>query len=262
MKHIIDSFTTHVAATENTPERDIQVFITDIVLDYRDRAVLKHLVNSDVNIHKLIDFADAHRLAEKLSAENKLVTSQKDVNIRYKKWSLSKKTDSEGSSKPCEEPSVGPEEIYNEKVIKNIITNVVEWCKTRKFQSFISFNMMDVCITKAIYGDAKDLDEQQLAVIRFAKERFTERYCMVSPFNNKGYNLGSELMTTMYPNGVKYRKEQYVSKNTKPTYFVIKGNTITDTRTGKTAIIPESTFGKKNPIRTEIDNTLFYSKQA
>lgn len=262
MKNIIDSFTTHIAATNDTPERDIQVFITDIVLDYKDRAVLKHLVNSDVNIHNLIDMADAYRMADKLKEENKLVTSQKDVNIRYKKWSLSKKSDSDGSSKPCEEPSIGPEQIYNEKVTRNIINNVIEWCKTRKFQSFITFHMLDTCITKAIYGDIKELDDQQKAVIRFAKERFTERYCMLSPFNDKGYNLGSELMTIMYPNGVKYRKEQYTQKNRKPSYFIIKGNTITDTRTGKTVIIPESTFSQRNPIRTEIDKNLFYSKQA
>ncbi len=262
MRHIIDSFTTHVPATNDTPERDIQVFITDIVFDYKDKAVLKHLANSDINIHEIPDIAAAYALAERLMATDRLVTSQKDVNIRYKKWSLSKKSESENSSKPCEEPSIGPEQIYNEKVTQAIIKRVIAWCKTRKFQSFITFSMLETCIAKAIYGESKqDYDEQQMAVIRFAKERFTERYCIKSPFNNKGYNLGSELMSIMYPNGVKYRTEQYV-KNTKPTYYIIKGNTITNTKTGKTTIIPNSTFGERNPIRTQIDTNLYYSKAA
>lgn len=263
MRHIIDSFTTHVNATENTPARDIRVLITDIVLDYKDKAVLKHLINSDVDIHKLPDIAAAYELAEKLSAENKLVTSQKNVNIRYQKWSLSKKSESESASKPCEEPSIGPDKIYNAKIVQEIILRVVGWCKERKFQSFLPFQILEECVAKTIYGDTEqNYDEQQLAMIRFAKNKFADRFCVVSPFNDKGYNLGSELMQVMHPEGVKYRIEKYARKNSRIEYFVIKDNIITDTRTGNRTFIPESTLGERNPVRLKIDQTLYYSMAA
>lgn len=249
MKNIIDISTKHIE-TENAPARDITIVITDIVFDHKDKAILKHLINSGIDITALTDIEAAHKLANELSANDKLITSQKDVNIRYKKWKLSK------ASTSHKEPSM----VYNTNIIKDIIIHVVKWCKTRKFQSFIPFDMLEECVAKAIYGDTQELDEQQRSIVTLAKNKFTDRFCVISPFNNKGYNLGSELMSIMYPQGVKYRSEKY-GKGQKQ-YFIIKGNTITNLTTGEQSTIPNGTFEKRNETRQKIDESLYYSTAA
>lgn len=264
MKHIIDAFTKTIPATEDAPEREVRVFITDIVLDYKDKAVLKHLTNSDIDIQRLKDIADAYRLAEKLDAKGKLVTSQENVHIRYQKWSMSKnkKQENDKDYGQCEEPSIGPEHVYKPSIVELVIRNIVGWCRERSFQSFLPFEMLDTCVARAIYPDCKELDEQQLAVVNFVKKEFAERYLIISPFNDKGYNLGSELMTIMYPNGVKYRTQKYTKGKKNVHYYIIKGNTITDTRTGETKVIPNGTFRTRNEYRLKIDQTMYYSKAA
>lgn len=262
---ITNSFVAHTKATEDAPARDIQVFITDNILDYKDRAVLKHLVNSNVDITKLATTEQAHELAEQLDSMHKLVTSQKDVNIRCKKWSLAKKSDSTSDCDPCEDPSIGPDHIYNDALVKKITNKVISMCKTRKYQSFISFEMLHECVATAIYGTAtQTFDKHQLAVIKFAEERFANRYCVISPFNQKGYNLGTELMSTMFPEGVLYRAQKYVKylAKGKKTYFIITADKIVNVQTGKATAIPASTPSERNEIRLKLDNTLYYSKKA
>lgn len=264
MLHITDSFTAHTKATKDAPAREIKVFITDIIMDYKDKAVLKHLTNSNVDITQLPDIDAAYKLAEELDAQKKLVTSQKDVNIRYNKWHLAQASDSVSESKPCEDPSIGPDHVYNKALVKAISENVIAWCKTRRFKSFISFDMLDKCIINAIYGDVTTLDDHQLAVIDFAREKFTKRYCVLSPFNNKGYNIGSELMCMMYPDGVRYRKEKYVKNfaQSKKTYFIILKDRVINPATGEETMIPEGTFLERSELRTNIDTKLYYSTQA
>lgn len=270
MLNIINHFTAHVEATEETPARNIKVFITDIVLDYKDRAILKHLVNSNVDIMALPDLEAARNLAAELDAQNKLVTSQKDVNIRYEKWHLAKTSDaqteasdSESEHKTCEEPSIGPDHIYNQALVKEITKNVLSWCRKQKFQSFLSHGMLHHCVAKAIYGwESKDYDEHQTALINFAKEKFAERYCVESPFIKGGYNIGSELMLQMHPNGVKYRAEQYKNKNKKRTYFVILPEKMINQQTGEITPIPDGTFLERSKERLYIDRNLYYSAKA
>lgn len=265
MLHITDSFVAHTKATADTPARKIKVFITDIILDYKDRAVLKHLVNSNVDIMQLPDIQAAYNLAEKLDAEHKLVTSQKDVNIRYNKWSLAKSSESTSESKPCEDPSIGPDHVYNKKLVNAISENIISWCRKQKYQSFLPFGMLHNCVARAIYGNnSKNYDKHQLAVIKFAKEKYAQRYCVNSPFRNDGYNLGSELMLQMYPNGVRYRAEQYTRKmqKSKRTYFILLTDRMINPKTGEVTMIPEGTFLERSEARLNIDKNLFYSNRA
>lgn len=270
MLHITNSFTKHVPAKDTEPARDIKVFITDIVMEHKDKVVLKHLVNSNVNIMKLPNIKAAHELAKELDAENRLVTSQKDVNIRYKAWHLSKsssETEGEKSHTPCSDPSVGPEHIYNESVVNRIIDYVMKACETAKFKSTIDNSTMFKCVAKALYGDFtgfRKFDDNQLALIKFAIARFTDRYCVPSQFNAKAYTIGSELMCKMAPAGTVYRANKYTRhlKKSEVKYFVINGDTITNCKTGEITNIEESTFGKRSAMRTKIDMQLYYSRDA
>lgn len=272
MLNIVNHFTAHVETTEEAPARDIKVFITDSVLDYKDKAVLKHLVNSNVDIMGIRSMKAARAIAEELDAEGKLVTSQKDVNIRYRRWSLAKNdADSDNSesdvkeTKPCEEPSIGPDHVYNQKLADTIAESIIRWCRRQKFQSFLPYGMLHVITAEAIYGrDVKKFDKHQLAVIKFVKERFAERYCVVSPFNKNGYNIGSELMLCMYPEGVRYRKERYTGKVAKEdrTYFILLPGKMVNQKTKEVTMIPDGTFLTRSEERLRIDRNLYYSNRA
>lgn len=263
MTHVIDTYVAHVAATAKSPARDIRVFITDVVIPHEDKVVLKHLYNSSVDIMALSDMDEARTLYADLEANCKLVTSQENVNIRYQKWYLAKLSTSDAEYPATEDPSIGPSEVYNEKVVKAIADRIIPWCKSRKFQSFITFEAMWWSIAHAIYGDEiKAVDEQQTAVINFVESRFTSRFCVLSPFNNKGYNLGSELMLMMYPNGVKYRAEKYVkgiSFKDKTYFFLMSDGRIINGKSGKTTVIPASTLSERSSLRLKVDTQLYYS---
>lgn len=261
MEHVVKSFVAHVAATEDKAARDIKVFITDEILDYKDKAVLKHLYNSGVDIMALSDITAARQLAEELDSQGKLVTSQENVNIRYEKWHLAKNNGSNEPTTPCEDPSIGPDHIYNESVVQAIADRVLPWCRSRNFQSFISYEMLEKCVAHALYGDETHaFDEQQMATINFVKDRFAQRYCIISPFNNNGYNLGSEMMALMFPNkALVYRAEKYVNNGQKKTYFILRTDRIINPRTRKAATIPASTFGERSPLRLKIDTELYFS---
>ena len=259
MLHITNSF------TANADGRTIKVFITDIILDYKDKAVLKHLVNSNVDITKLYDINEARNLAETLDAQHKLVTSQKDVNIRYQKWSLAKASaTSESVSKPCDDPSIGPDHIYNKKTVAAVTAEILNYCKAQKYKSFLPAGMLHICTARALYGKRYGLDKQQLAMVRFVKEYYAKRYLVVSPFRKEAYNLGSELMLQMFPDGVRYRAEQYTNGMAKShrTYFILLTDRMINSTTGEVTMIPAGTFLERSKERYLVDSKLFYSNKA
>lgn len=265
MKNLVNSFLAHVAESAERPAHDVMVFITDIVLPHKDKVVLKHLHNSGVDVMALTDMVEARTLYADLETNCKLVTSQEGVNIRYDRWYPSVRSESTKDYGPTEDPSVGPDAIYNESVVAKIASIILPWCRGRKFQSFVSYGMMDWAVSHAIYGNGEnkplELDDQQKAVVRFVTDRFTSRYCVISPFNDKGWNLGSEMMGKMFPQGVKYRAQKYTrgNKSGEVVYFIVVGDEIINRKSGKKAIIPESTFGERSPLRLKIDTELYYS---
>lgn len=303
MTSIVKTFSAIVPATLKTPARTVKVFIANTIISPKDKTILKYLVNSGVDIMSLKDMGEAKEVYLNLIAEKKLNRTTENVNIRYNRWYPSKESngskednvvvnapfvedENQVSMNSCDnipiEASQGalesvsntqvsndaegycdPVAVYNSALVAAIADKVVEWGRTRIFQSFISWNMMKKFVTQSVYGNETiydNLSEYGKSIVDYIQDRFTSRFCVICPFNDKGYNMGYELMLKMHPEGVRYRLQQYNGGNQAITsYFIIYKDKMVDCKTKKEFALKPGTLNKRTANGFKIDSMLYFS---